>query len=75
MDEQSPEATDETVPLRTKVIASVVGVLVLLGAAAALMHFESPAISPDQAAPSGHYAASCGLCHTVSSDAPNIGVR
>lgn len=61
--------TDEPMSLRTKLIAGVVAGVLLLAAAAFMMRAGSPAITPDQAPPAGHYGLSCGLCHTISADA------
>ncbi len=74
-DDDSAADIDAPVPMRTKVTAGVIGLVVLVAAGAALMRIESPAIRPDQTPPPGHYAMSCGLCHTLSATAPIIGVR
>jgi hypothetical protein len=75
MDEERIEDDDVRMPLRTKLIAAAVGAVMVLGAGAVFMRLESPTIAPGQKPPSGHYAASCGLCHSVSADATNIGVQ
>ena len=74
-DESNTADMDPPMPMRTKVTAGIVGVLLLVAAGTALMRVESPAIRPDQTPPPGHYSMSCGLCHTLSAKAPIIGVR
>ena len=72
-DELIPDA-DEPMPTRSKVIAGLVGCVVLLAAAYAMLRVSSPMIRPDQFAPAGHYSLPCGLCHSLSPSARPIGV-
>jgi len=65
MPDERVDDADEPMPLRTKVVAVVVAAALVAGAAAVLMRLESPAITPDQAPPAGHYSLSCTLCHVV----------
>jgi hypothetical protein len=64
------EDNDEPMPTRAKIVAGLVGCVVLLAATYAMLRVSSPAIRPDQPPPAGHYSLSCGLCHTVSAGAP-----
>ena len=72
-DELAPDA-EEPMPTRAKIIAGLVGCVVLLAAAYVMLRVSSPAIRPDQLAPAGHYSVSCGVCHSLSPSAPQIGV-
>jgi hypothetical protein len=69
MADERVDDADEAMPLRTKIIAAVVAVALVTGAAAVLMRLESPAVTPDQAPPAGHYALPCGLCHVIDGSA------
>lgn len=61
-------------PTKTKVIAGIVGSLLVLAGAYALLRVSSPAIRADQAAPAGHYALRCEFCHGLSESARPIEV-
>jgi hypothetical protein len=64
-DEHTGEA-DAPMPLKTKVIAGVIAVIVLLGAGYALMRLSSPAIPFTTPPPLGHYSFDCGFCHVLT---------
>ena len=70
MSGETLEDADEPMPTRTKVVAGLVGCVLLLGAMYAMMRLSSPAIRPGQAPPPGHYSLNCGFCHSMSADAP-----
>jgi len=72
-DELAPDA-QEPMPTRAKIIAGLVGCVLLLAAAYVMLRVSSPAIRPDQLAPAGHYSLSCGVCHSLSPSAPQIKV-
>ena len=64
------EESDEPMPTKSKIIAGLVGCVVLLIAMYGMLRISSPPIAPDRKAPAGHYAFDCALCHSVSADAP-----
>lgn len=74
MSDEYEADVEEPTPTRTKVIAGIVGSLVILAGAYALLRISSPAIRPEQAAPAGHYTLQCGLCHGLSDSARVIEV-
>jgi hypothetical protein len=75
MSDEDLDEADEPMRTRTKVVAVAIVAVALLGALALTMRVGSPAIAPAQAPPAGHYGLPCALCHTMSADAPMIGVR
>lgn len=74
MSDEYDSDIEEQVPGRTKVIAGIVGAVVLLAAAYALLRVSSPAIRPDQAPPGGHYSFECGLCHALDGSARAVDI-
>ncbi len=60
--------------MKAKIVTGVVGAVLVTGAGFLMLRVSSPAIRPDQVPPAGHYAASCGACHSISSDARAIKV-
>jgi hypothetical protein len=73
MSDEHLEAPDEPVSLRTKVISSLVLVIVLLGVVFFLMRVGSPAIPASRPAPAGHYSLPCGICHVVTEATSTVG--
>jgi hypothetical protein len=73
-DDDRVEDADEPMPTRTKIIAGLVGCVVVLGIGYGMLRMSSRAIRPDQPAPAGHYRVSCGVCHTISADAALVEV-
>lgn len=74
MSDEYGSGSEAPTPTRTKVIAGIVGSIVVLAGAYALLRVSSPAIRPDQPAPAGHYTLTCGLCHGLSESARPIEV-
>jgi hypothetical protein len=72
--DEPPSGVDEPMPTRTKIVVGLVGCVLVLAAAYGMMRMSSRAIRPDQPAPAGHYALPCGVCHSLSADAPAIEV-
>jgi len=73
-DNDRVEEADEPMPTRTKIIVGLVGCGVVLGLGYGMLRMSSRAIRPDQPAPAGHYAMSCGVCHAISADASAVEV-
>jgi len=73
-DDDRVEDPDEPMPTKTKIVAGLVGCVVVLGIGYGMLRMSSRTIRPGQAAPAGHYAMACGVCHTVSPDAPAVEV-
>jgi hypothetical protein len=65
---------DPPMPTRAKIVAGLVGCVLVALAAYGMLRVSSPAIRPEQAAPAGHYSLKCALCHTLSTDAKAIEV-
>ena len=75
-DEDSIEEDfDNAFPLRTRVLFGVLAVIVAIGGLYLMLRVSSPTIGPGQTPPAGHYALPCPVCHSVSANAPAIGVR
>ncbi len=68
MSEERLEDSDEPTPTRTKVVAGLVGCVVVTAAMYGMLRMSSPPVSLGQAPPAGHYSLSCPLCHTASAD-------
>jgi hypothetical protein len=73
----SAEGDDEEAPLSPKAKAASTVAFVLIGAVllVVFVRLTSPAIQPEQKAPSAHVPGPCGLCHAVSADAKPIEVK
>jgi hypothetical protein len=72
--DQPEDDVFEPLSTRTKVIAGIVVVLVLLAGGYLMLRFSSPTIQPSQAPPAGHYTFPCRWCHSISVNAKPIGV-
>jgi hypothetical protein len=64
------EDSDAPMSTRTRIIAGLVGSVVILGFAYGMVRMSSRPIRPQQSPPAGHYSLPCATCHTVSADAP-----
>jgi hypothetical protein len=73
MSDEHLDEADEPMPLRTKIISSLVLVGVLLGVVFFLMRLGSPAIAASRPAPAAHYPLPCPICHVVTADAAKSG--
>jgi hypothetical protein len=60
------DAADVPMSFRTKVLAGVVGVILLLGAAYLMLRMSSPMIPAGKTPPPDHFSLRCTICHRVS---------
>lgn len=66
------EARDRPSPLAT-LGTTVILLAILVVAVYGLTHASITVLNPEQKAPEKHFASmKCGLCHTVSKDAPLV---
>jgi hypothetical protein len=64
---------DEPMPLRTKIIAAIVLIVVAVGGLFLMLRMSSPTISSARTAPAGHYPLPCPVCHTVTAEPQTTG--
>ena len=73
MSDNHLEEPDEPMPLRKKIVAAVVLVILAVGGLYLMLRMGSPAISSSRAAPAGHYPFPCPVCHTVTAEPQTVG--
>jgi hypothetical protein len=56
---------DAPMSLKTKIVAAVVGAILLLGAAYLMLRMSSPTIPLGATPPADHFTLECTLCHRV----------
>jgi len=57
---------DAPMSLKAKIIAVVVGAILLVGAAYLMLRMSSPTIPAGATPPADHFTLECGFCHRIA---------